>query len=714
MLEYLLLSSLCGITAVHTATPPVIDGVLDDHCWAAACRLTEVFTAFRPRVDSPMSEATGIRVLYDEEMLYFGLHMYDADPFGIPRPAGPRDEDIPTDRVLIYLDTFHDKANCFIFSVTVGGAQMDSRLTSVGGDDRDWDAVWSSAVAVNDSGWAAEIALPFSALRYPSLQEQTWGINFGRTINRTNEGGYLFRMKERGGMDISCFGELTGLRQLPRISGIELRPFAAGRFRFNNGDPWRENLWGSAGMDIKLPLSMNSVMDITVNPDFGQVESDADQGSISHWAPWLAEKRPFFMEGTDIFHMPFDMFYSRSMGSVAWNGELIPILGGLKLTGVRGGTRYGFMEVVSGRVWEDTSLAEPAASYSVGSLLHEFSPGNWMKLSGTSADFPGQAGLDYDYGRSAAFSGKVEPLQDVVLQGRLGMTWNRFEDHTDNSAVRIDAGYFPENFELNFRYQRKAPGFDPDAMGYGQATGETAWSAYTGVSRSFGSGMVQSAWFGANPYYTFDMQGRNSGSGVGIWAGAVTVDRYDLNLDAGYLDRWYDRYEGPLGRWYPGGFSFGGSASTDYRRPVAGWISIRSETFLDSRTARYAAGLLLRPVQQLQVDLQPSMRLQDPATRFNHGSQQWDRVGTDWRSMSLSATYMLTNKMRLRLTGQASRFEKVWESDGEPLVTSRLWASILYSWEYLPGSWFHFMAGEDGVPGEAPEFTIYAKMTGFF
>lgn len=688
-----------------------MDGVLDDPCWSAAETVTEVFTVFRPRVGSPMSEATEIRVLYDDGMIYFGLHMHDPDPFRIPRPAGSRDEDMPTDRVMIYLDTFHDNSNCFIFSVSVGGVQMDSRYTGIGGEDRDWDAVWSSAVAVNDSGWAVEIALPFSALRYPPHQAQTWGINIGRTISRSNEGGYLHRMREHGGLDISLFGELTGLRDLPRVSGVELRPFGAGRFRFNNGEPWRDNLWGSAGIDLKVPLSMHAVMDITLNPDFGQVESDADQGSISHWAPWLSEKRPFFMEGTDIFHMPFEMFYSRSIGSVAWNGELIPILGGFKLTGVEGGTRYGFLEVITGRVWDDTSLVETAGSYSVGAILHEFSPGNWLKVSGTSADFPGQAGMEYDYGRSAAFSGKAEPVEDIVLQGKFGMTWNRLDETTDNTALRVDAGYFPENFELNFRYQRKAEGFDPAAMGYCQATGESVWSAYTSISQSFGSGLVQTAWLGANPYYSNDMQGRNSGSGVGVWAGAVTVDRYDLNLNAGYLDRWYDRYEGPEGRWYPGGFSFGGSASTDYRKPVAGWVSARRECFLDSRTRRFAAGLLLRPAQELQVDLQPSMRLQDAATRYNRALEEWDRVETDWRSLSVSVTYMVTNQMRLRLTGQASRFERAWQSGEGPSVTSRLWANILYSWEYLPGSWFHFMAGEDGEPGETPQFTLYAKIT---
>lgn len=714
MLEYLLLFAVCGITAAKTDAPPVIDGILDDRCWADAEEHSHRFTAFRPRVDCPMSELTDIRVLFDGNSIYFGLHMHDRDPYGIQRPIGSRDVDLATDRVIVYLETFNDDSNCFMFSVSVGGIQVDSRRTGIGGEDRDWDGVWSSAVAVNDSGWSAEIAIPFAVLRYPATEEHVWGINFGRTITRSNEGGYLFRMREQGGMDISCFGELTGLSALPRVSGIEWRPFCAGRLSMNNGEPWRDNLWGSAGFDLKVPLSMHAVMDLTVNPDFGQVESDADQGSISHWAPWLSEKRPFFMEGTDIFDMPFNMFYSRSIGSVAWNGEIIPILGGAKVTGVDGGTRYGFLEVISGRVRQDTTIAEPAGSYAAGALLHEFSPGNWLRFSGTSADFPGQDGTEYFYGRSGAFTGEVEPLPDVFLKGRLGLTWNRFQDTEDNSAVRIDAGYCPDHFDLNLRYERKGEGFDPGAMGYGQATGETVWSAYASVSHSFREGFVQSVRFGANPYTSHDMDGRNSGSGVDVWTGAVTVDRYDVNVSAGWVDRWFDRYEGPEGVWYPGGFSGGVSASTDYRRLVAGWAGYNRNTYLDAHTDRYSAGLFLRPLPPLSVDIEPSWRKQDVATRYNWETEEWDRVETDWKSLKVSATWMLTNRMLLRFTGQTSRFGKTWDGGEGPETSRRTWANILYSWEYLPGSFFHFLTGEDGVPGEEPEFTVYAKVSRFF
>lgn len=162
----------------------------------------------------------------------------------------------------------------------------------VGGEDRNWDAVWSSAVAMNDSGWTVEVALPFSILRYSPAEEQVWGMNFGRTISSTNEAAYMFRMKEQGGTDVSCFGDLTGLCDLPSSHRIEIRPFVAGRLQFGGGDGLFSDPWGSAGVDLKIPLTMQTVLDVTVNPDFGQIESDADQGNISHWAPWLREKDP--------------------------------------------------------------------------------------------------------------------------------------------------------------------------------------------------------------------------------------------------------------------------------------------------------------------------------------------------------------------------------------------------------------------------------------
>jgi len=708
----LLFSVLCGLLAARTDCPPEIDGILNDSCWTVLVPEAGEFTAFRPRADVPLSQPTEIRIAYDDYSLYLACFMHDPDPSRINHQIGARDEDQPVDKLYIYLDTFNDDSNCFVFTVTVDGVQLDSRRTEIGGEDRNWDAVWNSAVCISDSGWSAEIALPFSALRYSSEEVQLWGINFGRTISCTNEAGYLFRMDEYGGTDASCFGDLTGLRGLPSGHGIEIRPFISGRLQFRGDEGIFNNTWGSGGADIKIPLSMQSVMDVTVYPDFGQVESDADQGNISHWDPWLAEKRPFFMEGAEIFDMPFNMFYSRRIGSVAWNGELIPVLGGAKITGTSGSLRYGALEVVTGSVWEnDTTILEPVTSYWVGSILNEFSQGNWVKLSTTSADAPGGDDIDYTYGRSASLCGMLTPVEHIELQGKLGLTWNRFNEDSDNAAFRIDAGYFRECFDMNFRIEKKGEDFSPGFMGYIGENAVTSYSVYSSVYRDFTSGFMDGAWFDVCPVYRQDSEGRNAGSGVSMSLGGASVSRYDLNMWADYTDRRFDRYEGPNGRWYPDGFSSGFSSSTDYRRPVVGWVSFSNSKYLDSRTEGYYLGLRLKPFPELFINLEPSLQIQGAATRYNWSEELWERTSSNWKSLNVSASYMLTPQMRIRATGQASRFDRNWETESSSSVSRNIWGNILYSWEYCRGSWFHFLVGELSHGDEDPQFTIYAKLT---
>ncbi len=711
----ILFIALSGFSVERAEFTPVIDGVANDLCWQTIEPVSGEFTAFRPRADVPMSQPTEIKLTFDHEFLYITAFMFEPDPSRLIHQIGARDDELPVDKFYIYLDTFNDDSNCFVFTVTVDGVQLDSRRTKINGQDRNWDAVWTSAVSECDSGWTAEIALPFSILRYSPDTDQVWGVNFGRTISYSNEAGYLLRMKEQGGTDVSCFEDLTGLNDLPTKHGIEIRPFVAGRLQFGGGDGLFSDPWGSAGIDLKIPLTMQSVLDVTVYPDFGQIESDADQGNISHWAPWLREKRPFFMEGTDIFDMPFNMFYSRNIGSVAWNGDLIPILGGAKITGTSGKLRYGFLEVVTDRVWDnDTTLAEAATSYSVGSLLGEFSPGNWMKVSATSVDVPGQEGEEYLFGRSASFSGMFTTRQYFEVKGKLGLTWNRFQEDSENAAFRVDAGYFREHFDMNFRVEKKGNNFSPSYLGYTQGNGETSYSMYSGISHDFESGVMDGLWFGFNPWYSVDSENRNSGSGLNMWLGAATISRLSLNTWADYNDRWFDKYEGPNGRWYNGGFSGGFSFSTDYRKPVAGWFSANRSSYLDSYMRRFSAGLRLKPSPVFFLDLNPSWRIQEAATRYNWTEELWEKTSSDWKSFTLSASYMLTPLMRIRLNGQVSRFERDWDTETSSYVNDNIWLNLLYSWEYAPGSSFHFLAGEVSENEEDPEFTVYAKLTRFF
>jgi len=218
-----------GIFACRTETPPSIDGVLDEQVWEHATPVTDDFIQHSPDCGEPMTEATEIRILYDDDAIYFGLTMYDSCPELFLRILTPRDYDVSTEWIGIWLDTFNDDNNCYAFFVSIENVQQDGRFSEVGGWDISWDAVWESGTSTSETGWSAEFAIPFTAIRYPSTDQQLWGVNFKRRITRTNESAYLFRMADNGNLRIEDFGDLQGLRNLPASRQFELLPYGASK-----------------------------------------------------------------------------------------------------------------------------------------------------------------------------------------------------------------------------------------------------------------------------------------------------------------------------------------------------------------------------------------------------------------------------------------------------------------------------------------------------
>ncbi len=359
-------------------------------------------------------------------------------------------------------------------------------------------------------------------------------------------------------------------------------------------------------------------------------------------------------------------------------------------------------------------MVEPASSWFAGSVLKEYSSTNWFKFSATSMDAPAQEGEEYHYSRSASASGLAEPLDNIRVQCRLGMTWNRSYENHDNTAVQFDAGYFPETFDINFRYKRLGDNFNPQAMGYFRGNGEEVWSLYSNKSIEVNSRTIDNIWLGLSSWIAGDMEGRSSGNGVNLWAGLNTPGRFNVNGWFDYEDISFDRYEGPEGRWYPSGFSGGINLSSDYRKPLAGWLSFNRNTYLDSYTNGFYLGFRIKPAPEVLLNIEPSLRIQDPATRYSWGSGEWELTDSDWRSLTVAATFFINSAMRIRLNSQASRFERNWQTVENSSVSKNIWANMLYSWEYAPGSWFHFLAGEVQYEEEDPVFTVYAKLMRFF
>jgi hypothetical protein len=360
------------LQAVRAASPIVIDGDLSDAAWQAAPEFTG-FTQHDPVDGQPATQRTSFRVVYDDQAIYFGAFMQDAQ-----RPTAllaRRDAFVDTDFLSINIDSQHDRLSGAAFTISPSNTQIDSILYNDIGEDGSWDAVWESQTKIAADGWVAEVRVPFSQLRFPDKPSHTWGINVTRRTVRTNEWVRIVNTRKGETGFVSHFADLTGLEGFRRERQIEIVPYAVARSdvrsRFDRSNPLLDTQEErfDGGLDLKYALTSTLTLTGTVNPDFGQVEVDPAVVNLSQFETFYPEKRPFFTEGLNIFafgdspartHINFmfppQMFYSRRIGRspqttvdadfVTQPGETT-ILGAAKVTGKLGGWSVGVLNALT-------------------------------------------------------------------------------------------------------------------------------------------------------------------------------------------------------------------------------------------------------------------------------------------------------------------------------------------------------------------------------
>lgn len=310
---------LLSLRAVRVAHPVNLDGRMDDPAWASA-PATSAFRETWPDYDSDAKQPTTVKVLYDDRYLYIGARL-DLAPGGGPvvKRIHRRDQDSPSDWFGIYLDSLHDHRSGYAFFVNAGGVQRDAALYNDTGQDFSWDGVWESAVEVDAKGWTCEVKIPLSLLRiHPGQQDQVWGINFSRSDQGALRETSQWMVPPRGeNAFVSRFPDLTGLEGLKPLPRRELIPFLSLQNKFATAHSYddRGMRWGAGG-DGHFGIGPNAQLDVSVRPDFGQVEVDQAVLNLSTVETWLPEKRPFFLDGADIFRTNGPtLFYSRRIGA---------------------------------------------------------------------------------------------------------------------------------------------------------------------------------------------------------------------------------------------------------------------------------------------------------------------------------------------------------------------------------------------------------------
>ena len=305
------------VMARKTETPPVVDGHLGDPCWDLAPP-TSGFVLLDPVEGVPAGNQTFVRILYTEEQLYIGLYMDDSNPENIDARIVPRDGRFaPRDLVGILLDTQHDHRSAYGFYINPIGIQHDFQMTDDGakgyrGNNKGWDGVWRAEAAVLDSGWSAEVAIAFSTLAFAGGGEMVWGFNVERLAVTGRERSHWAAIYREDGsvLRVSKAGHLVGLRGVDPGLHLELLPHAASGL--DRPD---------AGLDVKYGVGANATLDVTVNPDFAQIEADEEEINLSRFPLLLKERRPFFVENAD-FLGRHGLFYSRRIADPDFGARL--------------------------------------------------------------------------------------------------------------------------------------------------------------------------------------------------------------------------------------------------------------------------------------------------------------------------------------------------------------------------------------------------------
>ena len=429
----------------HLSGVITLDGLHTEEAWNAVEWGGE-FTQFTPHGGNSPSQQTNFKILYDEKFLYIAYRCHDLAPDSIVKRMGRRDA-FPGDWVEINIDSYHDKRTAFSFTLSVSGVRNDEFVSENGNYwDVNWNPIWFAKTHIDDKGWTAEVKIPLSQLRYGNEQEKIWGFQVMRRLFRKEERSIWQYIPQNAGVWVSGFGELHGLKNIPMHRQVEIAPYViaqADKYKKEPGNPFAKGFDTklSGGLDGKLAITNDLILDFTVNPDFGQVEADPSQVRIDGFQNFFQERRPFFMESRNIFEYQLTgseaggdydadlLFYSRRIGSSPHgypsinNGEhaKIPvntsIIGAAKFSGkTKKGLSIGILESVTQREMalidnngeRRKELVEPLTNFFVARLQKDIKSGNTV-LGGIFTNVKREDGLN-DLLHRNAYSGGLDFL----------------------------------------------------------------------------------------------------------------------------------------------------------------------------------------------------------------------------------------------------------------------------------------------------------------
>ena len=576
------------VGAVMASAPPVLDGRDDDVVWQRTTLITD-FREVRPIEDGPPRQRTEARVAYDARYLYVFVRAWDTSPDSIVARLARRDVFNDSDGIGILIDAYHDRRSGHEFFVNPLGVKSDMAVTADGNEDEAWDAVWDVATKMDSLGWTAEFRIPFSQLRFTPSESVTFGFMVWRKLQRhtADMSWPLLRQSESG--FVRQWGELVGLRGIAPPRRSELTPYVvtSNEPRLGSSDFTRHQRT-TIGGDLKYAVASNLTLSATVNPDFGQVEADPAELNLSAFETFFSERRPFFLEGGNLFSMNVDcfitndcqtgqnLFYSRRIGRAPTlagvNGDASAptstrILGAAKLTGrLAGGLSLGVMNALTEHVTAgpDATL-EPRTNYTVARLNQDFAEGDanvGLLVTGVNRSLDASA---EDYLHRSAYAAGVDArrrfgsyeVSGMVSASRVAGTpeaiarTQRSSTHylqrpgMDFDSTRTDlTGYAAEvrfakfggertRFETG--YGRRSAGYEVNDLGFLQRADEQKWSNWFNLRWTEPNRVYQQVRWNFNYWQTWNT------------TGLVTDRGFNTNLQVQFTNRWWVRVGNTFG-----------------------------------------------------------------------------------------------------------------------------------------------------------------------
>ena len=641
--------------ALRAETPPRLDGILDEEIWLRA-PVHEGFTQSDPDNGEPASVRTTFQVAYDDDALYIAGVCHD-DPDSVTARLARRDEWRERDFFEVSLDPHHDHQTGVWFTVGPSGWISDGILFDDEEYDEGWDSVAEVATAMRADGWSLELKIPYHVLRFGEKETYTWGINVFRKVSRRAEwAAWSFTPRGVNGY-ASRFGHLEGIEGIRPQRSVEVLPFALGRGTLSQGDGGND-LFSSAGVDLRYGLSSNISVNATVNPDFGQVEGDPAVLNLGVFETFLRERRPFFLEGNQIFESPgpfivgigkpSTLFHSRRIGRSPSRFDLpddsdeverpdnTTILGAAKISGKTAGrTAFGLLNAVTGReralvdqrlTGAETGLAdtvrrrvevEPLTNYFIGRVQQDL-----LTNSTAGAQLTAVNGRGFEPAYVGAGDVHVKWRDnDYRLYTRFAASRAGQEDERDTGWE--GALYFQKSggaFGGQAYMDAQSPGFEANDLGYMRRNDRVQAGVHVYHQKLDPWWLARRSGFNLNFWNHWNFAGERLARGVnfntwnnlhnywGFWMGV------SHNLDA--VDDLATR-GGPL-MLSPASTWIGMNVWADDRKPVSGrlWSNLRWGRGGDNLGSWVGFNLELRPLSRLSLEI-------GPGYGYNRDFAQW-------------------------------------------------------------------------------------------